>query len=344
MFPGRSYRSNKTDGTLYSWGDINNEDFQWKSILIGNGASLNVWGNFAYGSIYDHAVSATSASPLTNSDINLFNSLGTRNFEQVLSSLNTAKIINQALGLNYARITQRYDSIKQSLASAISEVHIPWRITPNKVLETIRAELLNYKFIYTTNYDLLIYWSIMHQNNPGPFVDYFFTGEFDTSDTDIFSNYKRRIHYLHGALHLYRDSSGTTLKRSAGLSNILNLFGRPYPGHPDAVPLIVSEGTFEDKLSSINQSDYLTFVFNKFAEDQDDIVVFGHSLSNSDLHIVDAMKKRKKRKLAISVFPDAKSKIVSLQASLVAKFPDAKLYFFDATTHPLGSPSQTVTP
>lgn len=344
MLPTRTYRSNRTDGFLYNWSDINNDDFEWSSILIGNGSSINVWDNFGYTSIYDHAAAKSSTNPLTPADSNLFGALNTHNFEQVLSSLNTAKIINQALGLGYAKITQRYDSIKASLISAISEVHIPWRKTPDKVIETIRAEIKNFKYIYTTNYDLLIYWSIMHQNDPSPFTDYFFGKEFDTSDTNIYSNNTRRIHYLHGALHLYKTSSGSTLKRIASGSNLLNSFGQAYPGHPDAVPLLVSEGTSEDKLASINQSDYLTFVFNHFAENQGDIVVFGHSLSDSDLHIVEAMKKRRKRKIAISLRPDNKPKIISSQASLISKFPDAKLYFFDATTHPLGSINQKVTP
>jgi hypothetical protein len=191
----------------------------------------------------------------------------------------------------------------------------------------------------------MIYWSIMHQNNPNPFIDYFFSEEFDSSNTEVFDDDRNKILYLHGALHLYRLPSGTTLKRRAEFGrNLLDLFGQPYPGAPDAVPLIVSEGTFEDKLSTINQSDYLTFAFNKFSENEEDMVVFGHSLSNSDMHIVNAVRKWGDRKLAISILPDSVINIRQKQASWIAKLPEAKLFFFDATTHPLGSPDQKITP
>jgi hypothetical protein len=343
MMPIRSYRFNNIDGQLYDWSKLNNGDFHWDSILIGNGASINVWDKFNYRGVFQHATSSISKNPLTAADMKLFNSLSTHNFEQVLSSLNTARIINDALGLNYRRVTHRYRSIKQSLIDAIREIHIPWRNVPDAIIERIRLEILNYRKIYTTNYDLLIYWSVMYQDNPAPFTDYFFTEDFDSSDTRIFDGAKRRILYLHGALHLYRLSSGTTLKRRADGNNLLDLFGQPYPGHSDAIPLVVSEGTSEDKLSSINQSDYLTFAFNKFAEDQGDMVVFGHSLSDSDMHIVEAMKRGRDRRMAISLLPDTAPNVRSRQASLLAKLPEAKLYFFDSTTHPLGCADQKVT-
>lgn len=344
MLPTNTYRINNIDGLLYNWSDLSNDDFHWKSILIGNGASINVWSNFEYPSIFAQATSTASLNPLGTSDVQLFNSLSTHNFEQVLSSLKTASIINRALGLPDSLITQRYGSIKQALVGTIGEIHIPWRSTPVNVIEGIRTEILKYQYIFTTNYDLLIYWSVMHQNNPDPFCDYFFAEEFDAGDTNIRDGDIRRVLYLHGALHLYRTPFGATLKRRAGGSNLLDLFGQPYIGHPDAVPLIVSEGTSADKLSSINQSDYLSFAFNKFVENQEEIVVFGHSLSDSDIHIVDAIRKWRDRRIAISLRPDTASNIRVQQARLVAKFPDARLYFFDATTHPLGSPTQKVTP
>lgn len=344
MLPASSYRINNVDGQLYNWSDLNNDDFHWRSILIGNGASINVWNNFNYPSIFAQATSNTSLNPLGSSDVQLFNALGTHNFEQVLSSLKITNIINRALTITEDITTQRYISIKHALVGAISEVHIPWRRTPNNVIVAIRTEMLKYAYVFTTNYDLLVYWAVMHQNNPDPFLDYFFAEEFDAGDTNIFDGDRHRVMYLHGALHLYKTPSGTTLKRRAGGSNLLDLFGVPYNGYPDAIPLIVSEGSSEDKLSSINQSDYLSFVFNKFVENQEEIVVFGHSLSDSDMHIVDAMRKWDDRRIAISLLPDTTINIRTKQASLVAKFPNARLYFFDATTHPLGSPTQRVNP
>lgn len=338
------HRLGGADGGLYNWNDLQDEAYGWNGLFIGNGASIAVWDNFNYPSIFNRAVLSDARYRLTASDRTLFTTLGTQNFEQVLSSLKTASIVCRALGLDDTIIVQRYESIKQALVIAINDVHIPWNIIPTQVLATIRSTLLDYKYIYTTNYDLLTYWAVMYQT-PDPFSDYFYGEEFDASDTKIFYDTTRRVLYLHGALHLYKFPSGKTLKRRAEIGrNLLELFGQPYNGYPDAIPLIVSEGTSDDKLSSINQSDYLTFAFNKFSEHPGPLVVFGHSLSPSDMHIVKAMQKWNDKRIAVALLPDTQTNIRQKQASIIAQLPDARLYFFDSTTHPLGSPSQKVTP
>lgn len=226
-----SDRFNIIDGSLRDWDDLKDETYGWNGILLGNGASIAVWDNFNYPSIFIQAIQDHAQHYLTTSDRTLFATLRTQNFEQVLSSLKTASIICQALGLDDTVIIQRYNSIKQALIDAISNVHIPWNNVPANVLTTIRSALLYYKYIYTTNYDLLSYWSVMFQD-PAPFTDYFYTEEFDSSNTKIFSETTRRVLYLYGALHLYKlPLSGTTLKRrAANGNNLLELFDQPYNG------------------------------------------------------------------------------------------------------------------
>lgn len=67
----------------------------------------------------------------------------------------------------------------------------------------------------------------------------------------------------------------------------MDLFGEPY--YEGATPLFISEGNSEEKLSSINRSDYLSFAYNKFSNHQGGLVVFGHLLSENDQHIVDVI-------------------------------------------------------
>ena len=38
------------DGSLPAWEDVADEA-DWKVLLLGNGLSVNVWGDFAYGSL-----------------------------------------------------------------------------------------------------------------------------------------------------------------------------------------------------------------------------------------------------------------------------------------------------
>jgi hypothetical protein len=122
----------------------------------------------------------------------------------------------------------------------------------------IRNSLLTYETVFSTNYDLLLYWAIM-ADHPGLFRDYFWSTVFDSSNTKVWGT-ATRILYLHGALHLYYGTDGQTYKERAETDvNLLDLFGR----RADAVPLCVTEGTAQEKLSVIARSDYLSFAFQQ---------------------------------------------------------------------------------
>lgn len=64
--------------------------------------------------------------------------------------------------------------------------------------------------------------------------------------------------------------------------------------------------------------------------------MFGHSLSQSDQHLLDVVRNQEGRPIAISMRRESGS-IRERKARLIASLPDAKLYFFDAETHPLGA-------
>lgn len=323
----------KLDGDLFDWNSMK-DTYDWSGILIGNGASIAIWNHFSYSSIFSKSATDEIKHPLLEKDQNLFNALGTTNFEQVLSSLSTAKTINQVLGFDVDLIDGLYTNIQRALIEAVRTIHIPWKSVPDRVLEAINSELLRYKYVYSTNYDLLIYWAMMHQNQRA-FRDFFFSEAFDLSNTEIWSK-PTAVLFLHGGLHLYRLPSGQTLKRRAeNDKNLLDLFGQPY--YEGAVPLFITEGSHEEKMASIYKSDYLSFAYNKFSQHRNSLVIFGHSLSERDKHIVDAINNWGPARIAISMLPDTASNVRRKKAQIVSQLPDAKLYFFDATTHPLGT-------
>jgi len=97
---------NDISGDLNNWDDIKDRE-PWSGILVGNGSSIAVWDNFRYSSIYEKSRSENLSNPLSELDIQLFETLETTNFERVLSSLSTARIINNALGLNALPIQNR---------------------------------------------------------------------------------------------------------------------------------------------------------------------------------------------------------------------------------------------
>ena len=316
------------DNKLRDWNDLATED-DWSGLLVGNGFSQNIWQGFRYDSLFSTA-SQEDGAHLIAADVSLFDRLETRNFEVVLSALATSKAVALALEEPHVHFEERENSIRAALIRAVHGVHAPWLSVPDATLDRVAGELAKYAAVYCTNYDLLIYWSMMR--DPESFRDYFWAEQFDIANTEIWGK-KSKIHFLHGGLHLYRRPNGQTLKRRAEAGqNLLDLFGTPYG---DAMPLFISEGTAQEKLASIYRSDYLSFVFSCLAQDAGPLVLFGHSLGDSDRHIVDAVGAHKGRSIAVSV--RAEGNIRQKKAAIIEALPDAKIHFFDAATHPLGA-------
>lgn len=82
--------------------------------------------------------------------------------------------------------------------------------------------------------------------------------------------------WLHGALHLQRRVNGQTLKRRSGglgeLNGLLRQFGEPTP---DLIPLVITEGTWRQKLAAIERSGYLAYAYRQLSRRRSSAVVFG---------------------------------------------------------------------
>ena len=329
------------DAHLEDWSDIQDE-FVDSGLLIGNGASCTVWDRFKYPSLYEKAQSNNIEHQLSSEDITIFEAMDTIDFERVLAALWTTETVCKALQQDFQLVRERYGSIQRALIEAIHDVHIPWPSVSEEVLTKIHTALLPYQSIYSTNYDLLIYWSIMSENTPR-FKDYFWSnpGYFDIKDTKIFGEGKR-ILYLHGALHLVTLPFGIgTRKLTADRRSLLDQFGQSL--NFGATPLIVTEGKANDKLASIRNSDYLSFAYEQFANHESDLVIFGHSLGVSDYHLIQAIQQWGNRNIAISLRQGRSRKVIARKAKLQELLPRAQILFFDAATHPLGKPDLKIT-
>jgi len=330
------------DDQLPSWAEVKGQFRDGSGILIGNGASQAVWEKFAYQSLYDQAQSGVD-HPLSSEDKKIFKSLQTKNFELVLGALSTTSTITKILHKDETFIRERYKNIQRALVEAVHSVHVRWDKVPQETLLQIRSAILDFESVFSTNYDLLLYWAVMAGNASGEFKDYLWgeNQEFDLTDTQI-SGSVTRVLYLHGGLHLYRLPSGATIKRTAEpAKSLLDSFGVPF--RDNATPLFITEGTSEDKLASIRRSDYLSFAYSCFSRREGPMVVFGHSLSDTDSHLVRAMKQWGSFNVAISLRQDDSMKIVQRKATLRNLLPNIKLLFFDAATHPLGMDKLRVT-
>jgi len=329
------------DDSLPAFSDI---DQQWSAILIGNGASRAISATFAYRSLYDMACSRSVAHPIVSPEREVFDTLDTRNFEQVLAALSNAIMIDGVYNLDSHDISTSYERIRTSLVEAVHAVHIPFAQIPPETLHSIREALLDYTFVYSTNYDLLIYWAIMQ--DPTHFKDYFFSGSlFDAGNVEVWDK-STRFMFLHGALHLYRTRAGGTYKRAAGaFGNLLDDFGTPIPEFDGATPLFITEGDSRDKLRSIYTSDYLAFSYGQFMHNSGPLVIFGQSLEPQfDQHLISAIRGSRNRTLGIGIHAASTGSVAAKKAEWFTKFYNFDLQFFDATTHPLGSSNLAVAP
>jgi hypothetical protein len=328
------------DEILLRYDDL---DEAWTGILIGNGASRAISSKFAYQSLYEIACSENLGHALSEEEQAIFDLLNTRNFEQVLSILATGMFVNAHFKLSFEQIDSAYERIRLALVHAVRSVHILRADVADSTLDTIRDCLRRYDFVYSTNYDLLLYWSIMR--DPAGFTDYFFSGaKFDPSNSDVWYN-PTRIHYLHGALHLYVNQMRDTFKRLSGDSgNLLEAFGEPLMHDESAVPLFVSEGTSRDKLRSILNSTYLSYVYSLFARHSGSLLIFGQALDKQyDGHLIDAIRRSSNRTLGIAIYPSSGTNLIQVKAEWYQKFADFRLVFFDSRTHPLGSSDLAIT-
>ncbi len=322
----------KVDDELVHWASIR-ETYDGHGLLIGNGASMAVWERFSYPSLYEEA-------PLTELDKSVFEALDTTNFELILDSLRISEVICNAVGHDRAEVHERYLSIRKSLFDAVRSVHVGWDRIPQETFSSIEQELHCYETVFSTNYDLLAYWSIMFRETER-IRDFFWNPDlaFDPTNTEL-SGKASTIFYLHGGIHLYVDTrTGATVKRKPDAGGLLSFRDM---AHTTRRPLFISEGRSSDKLRSIRSSDYLSFAYQTLAEYSDPLVIFGHSLGEADAHIAQAIKSQEKRRIAIGLHPGKSMMIIKDKTRLEDILDGQLIEYFDASTHPLGGPGMKI--
>jgi uncharacterized protein DUF4917 len=301
---------------------------------VGNGLSINVWPRFAYRNLFEHA----ERTGLTETDRALFGD--TPNFELVLGDLLTTIRVNGIVGIETDGLYERYRSIQLALGHAVRAVHVNRDDVPLTTRAAIRSELERYEWVFTTSYDLLLYWAIAAPGRFSPFKDHFRFGgrlEFDPARAQVFEG-EIAIYFLHGALHLVVSGAGVTWKvRRTAIQTLLDQFGKPIPGDEQARPLLVTEGSARDKLQAIEANAYLMHALDRLRTNDRPLVVFGSSLSEQDRHIADAVNEFPGRPVAVSMLPGSRRDVAAAQLEVYGRLRAETLLFFDATTHPLGS-------
>lgn len=280
-----------------------------KHLLIGNGFSM----------AYDKKIFSYDALSKFIEDTQIdmlkkmFKITNTRNFEQIMKQLDvTVKIIEEFKGDKalIENVVSMGITLKESLIDAIEKLH------PAHVFEIAEGEskmcaifikdyLDTLGKVFSTNYDILLYWVLMRHMKDNFFScnDGFGRDKLD-EDGKITAQEKRpelywgknkegqNVFYLHGALPLFNNGAWITKATYDGKKVILeNIKERINKG---GYPIFVAGGDSEDKLYQILHNPYLSFCYDKLSTIDGSLVTFGFNFGENDQHIIDAINEASK--------------------------------------------------
>lgn len=332
-----------------------------RHLLLGNGFSIACRKDiFHYASLYGEA--DFSSIPETQK---IFEALGTQDFEVAIKSLeNGAKIfpIYAPLEAENAQIMNEHALVlKELLVTTIAKNHPP---NPNAIedhkfwacRQFLRHFLAYGKggHVFTLNYDLLLYWALMHDDHPfdKDGVELKKNDSFGNDEDDPTADYvvwqgetaahSANVYFLHGALHLFDSGSeiqkytwvrkGDPLVEQARSAIAENKF-----------PLFVAEGSSTQKKNKIRHNAYLYQSFKVLTSNamtaNHCFFIFGHSLAENDDHILNRLGRGKFKKLYVGIFGNpetTENKNIITRANKLAalrnyRYP-LEITFFDSSS------------
>lgn len=280
-----------------------------KHLLLGNGFSMSYDpGIFSYNAL------SKFLENLDNDILQkLFQIIKTSNFELLMEQLENVAQISEIFGADKKvvdRIKQATISLKESLINSIKELH-PEHVfaipeDKSKACATFLSSFLSQQGqIYTTNYDLLLYWVLM-RNEIENAIDGFGrdaeeTDEWVPEDERHFSElrwgkYKsiQSVHYLHGALQLF-DTGVEIIKEEYTNEHFLleNIKSRM---EKKEYPIFVTAGNGYEKLSHIVHNKYLAYCYESLSSISGSLICYGFGFGPYDEHIIAAINKAAKKR------------------------------------------------
>lgn len=274
------------------------------NLLLGNGFSMAYDPSiFSYNALYSF-IASLDDELLTK----LFTAIKTKNFELIMQQLDTFLALLEAFGSEHGlqiQIKNASIKLKQSLLDAVKALH-PEHVfkvpdEKSKACAKFLGEFLDGDgCIYTTNYDLLLYWVLMRQG-VGNAIDGFgreienpieaSKGE-DPEWSELrwgINMAKQNVFYLHGALPLF-DTGVEIIKEQYNEEGYLlqNISKRLDAGE---YPIFVTAGDGDEKLAHIRHNRYLSHCYDNFTKMDGSLVTFGFSFGEYDHHIIEAINK-----------------------------------------------------
>ena len=300
------------DVKVISFADaLNRSNTGKRHLLLGNGFSIAFKPNiFTYEALYKDA----NFESVPHAKV-IFDALETRDFESVIKVLvDTSQVLttyNDVPAGLIEQIQNDAESIKAVLANAIASRHPDRpRDVSDKEYVACRQFLSHFSEnkIFTLNYDVLLYWALMQDEVDD--LDLKCDDGFRALEDEPEASYvtwqdsqSPSVYFLHGALHLF-DAGHELQKYTWSRTDIPIVRQIRTALDENRFPLFVSEGHSIDKLTKIMHSAYLHKATRSLESIQNNLFIFGHSLDESDSHILSLIEHGRISNLFVSIYGD----------------------------------------
>lgn len=276
-----------------------------KHLLFGNGFSMAYSNDiFSYNALSNFI--ETTADPIIR---NLFQRLNTKNFELIMQQLDNfceiAGIFSEDEEL-VPKIKSASEKLKNGLIDAVKELHpehvfkVPIEKSQS-CMKFLQEYLSKQGLVFSTNYDLLLYWVLM-RNGAENAIDGFGRDLETEIDREHYvppeereyselrwGKYKEKqtIHYLHGTLPIF-DTGINIVKVEYDTEHYLLQNVKERIAEKE-YPIFVTAGNGKEKLTHIMHNKYLSFCYERLCNIQGSLITFGFNFGEYDTHIIDAI-------------------------------------------------------
>lgn len=326
-----------------------------KHLLLGNGFSMAYDSEiFSYNALH-RFIDDLDDELLTK----LFTIANTKNFELVLQQLENFCELIDAFGSDKKlkhKIQAASETLKQSLIDAIEELHPDhvFKIPEEKsqaCAKFLNQYISNSGHIFTTNYDVLLYWVLMRNNIKGH-VDGFgrdveysedYNSDKEAEVSDLLwgrNKSKQNVHYLHGALPFFDTGIEIVKEEYDSEHNIMEKIKKRMSDKE--YPVFVTAGTSSQKLEHIMHNRYLSECYEQLCNISGSLIVFGFGFGKYDEHIIEAINIASKRKKEKDFNDKLWSVYIGINSSRGQKYIEkikhkfkCKVNMFDAKTVPV---------
>ena len=244
------------------------EQYSKRHLILGNGFSIGCRADiFHYESLYGRADFSVAPEAL-----GVFEALETQDFEVAIRALERAAVVVPLYVTESAEAARKMRAhaarLKNVLISTIAENH---PATPNEITDrefrSCRLFLSHFLgeqgrggYVFTLNYDLLLYWALMHDNGGTKLKE---NDGFGNDEDDPSADYvvwqgetaanSANVLFLHGALHLF--DAGAELKKYTWVRGSVPLVEQARGAIGEGkFPLFVAEGTSRQKKRKIRHN------------------------------------------------------------------------------------------